>query len=114
VVISQGEVWWADLDAPTGSAPGYPRPVVVVQSDQFNLSRISTVVCVPIVSNLRWSGAPGNVVLPAQASGLPKDSIAVASQVMTVDRAILTERVSRLSKANLNLVLAEIDVVLGR
>jgi mRNA interferase MazF len=114
VVISQGEVWWADLDAPRGSEPGFPRPVVVVQCDSFNLSRVSTVVCVPIVSNLRWAAAPGNVVLSARATGLPKDSIAMASQIITLDRARLTECTGRLSEANLNLVLAGIDVVLGR
>jgi mRNA interferase MazF len=114
VVISQGEVWWADLDPPRGSEPGFPRPVVIAQCDSFNLSRVSTVVCVPIVSNLRWASAPGNVVLAARATGLPKDSVAMASQITTVDRAMLTERVGRLSKSDFDLILAGIDVVLGR
>jgi mRNA interferase MazF len=114
VVISQGEIWWADLDEPKGSAPGYPRPVIVVQSDTFNLSRIATVVCVPIVSNPRWAHAPGNVAFEARITGLPRDSVANVSQILTADRADLTECVGRLSDANLNSVLAGIDVVLGR
>lgn len=76
MVISQGEVWWADLPAPVGSGPGFRRPVVVVQGEALNRSRISTVVCVPLTSNLRWADAPGNVLLSARATGLPKDSVA--------------------------------------
>ena len=72
MVISQGEVWWADLPAPAGSGPGFRRPVVVVQGDALNRSRIATVVCVPLTSNLRWALAPGNVHLSARHTGLPK------------------------------------------
>src|SRR5450756_1340430 len=86
MVISQGEVWWADLPAPVGSAPGFRRPVVVVQGDALNRSRISTVVCVPLTSSLRWADAPGNVLLSARLTGLPKDSVANVSQVLTLDR----------------------------
>jgi len=113
-VIAQGDVWWADLAAPTGSAPGFRRPVVVVQNDALNRSRLSTVVCVPLTSNLGWAEAPGCVLLTARASGLPKDSVANATQLVTVDRRILTERVGRLSSAKLGLVLAAIDVVVCR
>ena len=113
-MIAQGDVWWADLAAPTGSAPGFRRPVVVVQNDALNRSRLSTVVCVPLTSNLGWAEAPGCVLLTARASGLPKDSVANATQLVTVDRRILTERVGRLSSAKLGLVLAAIDVVLCR
>jgi mRNA interferase MazF len=114
VVISQGEIWWADLGDPTGSAPGFRRPVVVVQADSFNRSRISTVVCVPLTSNLRWTDAPGNVALDSATTGLPKDSVANVSQLVTLDRATLTDRVGRLSDSKLELVLYGIDVVLGR
>jgi mRNA interferase MazF len=113
-VIAQGDVWWADLPAPTGSAPGFRRPVVVIQCDALNRSRLSTVVCVPLTSNLGWAEAPGCVLLAARASGLPKDSVANATQLVTVDRSVLTERVGKLSRAKLDLVLAAVDVALGR
>jgi len=114
MVIAQGEVWWADLPAPTGSAPGFRRPVVVVQSDALNHSRLATALCVPLTSNLAWADAPGCVLLAARSTGLPKDSVANATQVVTLDRGILTERVGKLSRAKLDLVLAAIDIVLGR
>lgn len=114
MVISQGEIWWADLGEPGGSEPGFRRPVVVVQSDAFNRSRISTVVCVPLTSNLRWADAPGNVPLTSKTTGLPKDSVANVSQLVTLDRATLTDRVGKLSDAKLELVLYGVDVVLGR
>lgn len=113
MVISQGEVWWADLPEPTGSDPGFRRPVLVVQGDAFNRSRIATVVCVPLTSNLRWADAPGNVLLAAKFSGLPKDSVANVSQIITLDKASLTERVGKLPKAKFELVLFGIDVALG-
>ena len=113
-MIAQGEVWWADLDAPSGSEPGFRRPVVVVQSDAFNRSRIETVVCVAVTSNLKWAEAPGNVLLDARATGLDRSSVANVSQIVTVDRATLTKRVGRLSQAKLQLIIDGIDLVLGR
>lgn len=113
-MIGQGEVWWADLAEPIGSEPGFRRPVVVVQCDAFNRSRIGTIVCVPLTSNLRWADAPGNVLLKADATGLPKDSVANVSQVVAIDRGVLVERVGRVSERTLALVLSGIDVVLGR
>jgi mRNA interferase MazF len=88
--------------------------VVVVQADAFNRSSLRTVVCVSLSSNLRWADAPGNVLLPARATRLPSDSVANVSQLVTVDRAALTERTGALSASNLELVLAGLDVVLGR
>lgn len=114
MVISQGEVWWADLEEPTGSGPGYRRPVVVVQCDALNRSRVSTVVCVPLTSNLKWAGAPGNVSLPAKVTGLPKESVANVSLIVAVDRRQLTECVGKLPQRQLGQVLAGIDIVLGR
>ena len=114
MVISQGEVWWADLPPPVGSGPGFRRPVVVVQGDALNRSRIATVVCVPLTSNLRWADAPGNVPLSARLTGLPKDYVAKVSQVRTLDRDLLTERVGKLPRAKVELLLAGIDIVLGR
>jgi mRNA interferase MazF len=113
-VTAQGEVWWADLAEPSGSEPGFRRPVVVVQGDAFNRSRIATVVCVALTSNLRWADAPGNVLLTARATGLPKDSVANVSQLVTLDREALTERVGALPAKKLELVLLGIDIVLGR
>jgi len=113
-VISQGEIWWADLPDPAGSGPGFRRPVVVVQGDSFNRSRIATVLCIPLTSNLKWADAPGNVLLEARLTGLPKDSVANVSQVVALDRPLLTECIGKLSRAKTDLVLGGIDVVLGR
>ena len=114
MVIAQGEIWWADLPKPKGSGPGYRRPVVVVQADAINRSRIATTICVPLTSNLKWAGAPGNVELAADVTNLPKDSVANVSQVVTLDKESLTERVGKLPRAKLELVLSGIGVILGR
>ena len=114
MVISQGEVWWAELPVPVGSMPGFRRPVVVVQGEALNRSRISTVVCVPLTGNLRWADAPGNVALLPRVTGLPKDSVANVSQVLTLDRELLTERVGKIPRAKLELIFSGIDIVLGR
>jgi mRNA interferase MazF len=114
MVISQGEVWWADVPPPVASEPGFRRPVVVVQGDALNRSRIATVVCVPLTSNLKWADAPGNVLLKARTSSLPKDSVANVSQLVALDKSFLSERVGKLSAAKVELVLSGIDVVLGR
>jgi mRNA interferase MazF len=114
MVISQGETWWADLSEPVGSEPGFRRPVLIVQSDALNQSRIATVICVPLTSNLKWSAAPGNIVLKAKLTGLPKDSVANVSQIVAVDRDMLTERAGKIRRQQLELVFAGIDLVLGR
>jgi mRNA interferase MazF len=114
VVVAQGDVVWASLPDATGSGPGFRRPVVVVQGDAFNASRLATVVVVPLTSNLRWAAAPGNVLLEAARTGLPKNSIANVSQIVAVDRGILTERVGHIGEEELALIFAGIDVVLGR
>ena len=114
MVVAQGHVYWANLPDPTGSGPGFRRPVLVVQGDALNRSRIRSVICVPLTSNLRWAEAPGNVVLPARATGLPRDSVANASQIITLDRELLTEEVGKLAKRQLELILTGIDSVLGR
>lgn len=114
MVIGQSEVWWADLPPPTGSEPGFRRPVVVVQCDALNRSRIATVVCVPITGNIRWADAPGNALLSARITGLPKDSVANVSQIVTLDRGILTERVAKLPDSTLGLLLSGINTVLDQ
>jgi mRNA interferase MazF len=114
VVVARGDICWADLPAPFASEPGLRRPVVVVQGDNFNRSRIATIVCVPLTSNLRLADAPGNVLMPRRSTRLPKDSVANVSQIVALDREWLTERVGRVSTQQLDLILRGIDVVLGR
>ncbi|MBL8231677.1 MAG: type II toxin-antitoxin system PemK/MazF family toxin [Bryobacterales bacterium] len=114
MVVGQGEVWWADLPSPTGSGPGYRRPVVVVQTDHLNRSRLATVVCVPLTSNLKYAEAPGNVLLSARAAGLPNDSVANPTQIISLDKELLTERIAKLSKNALASILSGIDIILGR
>ena len=114
MVVRQGEVWWADLAPLAGSGPGFRRPVVVVQGDPLNRSGVATVVCVPLTSNLAWMDAPGNVLLKARSTGLPQDSVANVSQIIAVDKVLLTEVVGQLSESMLEQVLNGIDVVLDR
>ncbi len=89
--LRRGQVWWADLPKPRRSEPGYRRPVLVIQANSFNRSRIQTVVVAVITSNVSLAGAPGNVALPARSSGLPRDSVVNVSQVFTVDRIFLRQ-----------------------
>jgi len=113
VEVRQGDVWWADVGEPAGSEPGFRRPVVVVQGDALNRSRLATVVCVPLTSNLAWADAPGNTRLSAKLTGLPKDSVANASQITALDRAVLIERVRQLGPRHVEQVLDGIGIVLG-
>jgi mRNA interferase MazF len=112
--LAQGQIWWAELPAPVGSGPGFRRPVLVVQGNAFNRSRIATVVVVPLTRSLRLAEAPGNVLLARSDTGLPGDSVANVSQIVTLDRELLTELVGQLSARHFSLVLAGIDLVLGR
>jgi mRNA interferase MazF len=112
VVIERGEVWWADLDEPAGSEPGYRRPVLVVQANAFNRSRLQTTIAVVLTSNLRLIDAPGNVLVPKAGSGLPKDSVANVSQIVTLDRHFLTERTGKLPARLMAAVDAGLKLVL--
>lgn len=103
--MRRGEVWWASLPEPVGSGPGGRRPYVIVSANAFNQSRIQTVIAVVITSNLRLADAPGNVRLPTRGTGLAKPSVANVSQVVTLDKALLTERLGRVPPA----ILAELD-----
>jgi mRNA interferase MazF len=94
--IQRGEIWWADLPEPRGSEPGYRRPVLVIQADPYNRSYIQTVIVAVITTNLDLAEAPGNVLLAARSSGLPRDSVVNVSQVLTLDRSYLTENVGAL------------------
>ena len=89
--IRRGEIWWADLPEPRRSEPGSRRPVLIVQADSFNLSRIQTTVVAAITGNIELADAPGNVLLPARSVGLARDSVVNVSQVLTLDRSFLTE-----------------------
>ena len=88
--------------------------MVVVQGDHLNRSRIATVVCIPLTSNLTWTSAPGNTLLPGRASGLARDSVANATQIVAIDRVLLSERVAKLAPRHLAQVMNGVDVVLGR
>lgn len=96
--MKRGQIWWAELPEPSASEPGYKRPVIIVQADEFNISRISTVVVVAITSNLRVADAPGNLRLPKSKTGLAKDSVANVSQILTLDKSFLTEQIGQLDK----------------
>ncbi|HEV8433259.1 MAG TPA: type II toxin-antitoxin system PemK/MazF family toxin [Thermoanaerobaculia bacterium] len=114
MVVSQGEIWWADLEEPRGSGAGFARPVIIVQGEVLNRSRIATVIVVPLTTNLAWAEAPGNVLLPARTSGLPRDSVANVSQILAIDKKLLRDRVGRLPQAKTDLIVNGIDLVLGR
>jgi len=111
--MQRGEIWWAALPAPPGSEPSYKRPLLIVQSDDFNRSRIHTVIAVVITSNLNLSDAPGNVYLSRRRSGLPKDSVANVSQLITVDKSFLIERAGKLRASELLEVEAGVRLVLS-
>lgn len=103
--MKRGELWWAELDRPTGSGPGYKRPVLVIQANPFNISRIATVIVATVTSNLALAEAPGNVRIAKSDSGLPQPSVVNVSQLITLDRSILTGKVRTLPGA----VMAKVD-----
>jgi len=111
--MQRGEIWWAALPNPSGSEPGYKRPLLIVQSDDFNRSRINTVIAVIITSNLRLSDAPGNVYLPRRSSGLSKDSVANVSQLVTIDKSFLIEKAGKLRISELQDVETGIRLALA-
>ena len=111
--MRRGEIWWASLRKPIGSEPGYRRPVLVIQSDDFNRSRIATVTAVVITSNIKLTEAPGNVFLPQKLAGLTKDSVVNVSQVVTVDKNCLTERLGALPPGVIDQVEKGLRLVLG-
>ena len=97
MVVARREVWWADLDEPRESEPGFRRPILIVQADAFNRSRLRTVVGVALSSNTRLLDAPGNVLLPASRTGLPRDSVANVTQILTLDKEYLVDRAGRIA-----------------
>lgn len=113
MVIRRGEIWWASLPEPVGSEPGERRPLLVLQADDFNRSKIKTIIGVVVTSNLTLAQAPGNVFLPRKATHLDKDSVANVSQIMTADKQFLTERVSSIPPFLLEQVENGVLLVLG-
>jgi mRNA interferase MazF len=111
--VRRGEVWWATLPEPTESGPGARRPVLVVQANEFNSSRIHTVIVAVITSNLRLAAAPGNVLCQTRTTGLSRDSVVNVSQLITVDKSLLTERVGMLPARTLRQVEAGLRLVLS-
>jgi len=111
--MQRGEIWWANLPDPVGSGPGYRRPVLVIQADTFNRSRIKTVIVAVLTKNTALATAPGNVLLPASDSGLPLDSVINVSQLITLDKLLLTEYVSSLPAHLMTKVEAGLRLVIG-
>ena len=113
MVIRKGEIWWASLIQPSKSEPGYRRPVIIIQSNDFNDSQIQTVIAITVSSNLRLALAPGNVLLKKKQTGLTKDSVANVSQIVTIDKSFLTEKISQLSSSVLSKVENGLKTVLS-
>lgn len=111
--MKRGEIWWAKLPNPVGSGPGYKRPVLIIQANAFNASRIATVIVVTITSNVALAEAPGNVRITKADSGLPQPSVVNVSQLITLDRSILSSRVKTLSGATMDKVDSGLKLVLA-
>ena len=111
--MRRGDIWWSSLATPGGSSPGFRRPVLVIQSNEFNRSRINTVLAAVVTSNLQLANAPGNVRVPARASGLKKASVVNVSQVITVDKSFLTAHVGTLKARYMRAVDDGLRLVLG-
>ena len=111
--MEKGDIWWASLDEPMGSEPGYHRPIVVISSNDFNQSKIKTVIVAIITSNLRLADAPGNIILSKKSTGLDRDSVLNISQLITLDKSFLTKRIGKLSNTQLNFLDDSIKLVLN-
>jgi len=111
--MTRGEIWWADFGIPFGSEPGFKRPVLIVQDDEFNRSAINTIVIVPFTTNLALAEAPGNVFFESTESGLSKDSVLVTSQIAAIDRKRLLEKTARIETRYFGEVEEGMRIVLG-
>jgi mRNA interferase MazF len=112
-MMTRGEIWWAELEIPNGSSPGFRRPVLIVQANSFNESKISTVICCVITTNEILKNAPGNVFIDSKNSKLPKDSVVNVSQIITLDKSQLIEKVCKLKNDIISIVDKGILLVLG-
>lgn len=111
-MIKQGDIYWIDLGAPSGSGPGYKHPHVVVQNNVFNESRIRTVVVCAVTSNLKRASAPGNVLLRKEEANLGKECVVNVSQILTVDKSELTDRIGTLSRPKVGQILSGIQLLI--
>lgn len=111
--MKRGEVWWAALRLPSGSEPGYRRPVTIIQSDEFTASRINTIIAATVTSNMHLALSPGNVSLPKREAGLPRQSVINVSQLLTLNKGDLTERIGRLSHKRIQELDAGLRLVLA-
>ena len=112
MVVARREIWWADLDEPRGSEPGHRRPILVVQADAFNRSRLRTVIGVALTSRTRYLDAPGNVLLPGSETGLPRNSVANVTQLVTLDEDYLAERSGQIPQALMSRIEAGLRLVM--
>ncbi|HMP96916.1 MAG TPA: type II toxin-antitoxin system PemK/MazF family toxin [Kiritimatiellia bacterium] len=110
--MKRGEIWWASLGEPRASEPGYRRPVLILQSDEFNQSAIRTVICAIVSSNMNLAMAPGNVHVSSRSSGLPRPSVVNVSQVITVDKSMLIERVKSLDAQSMGQIEEGLKLIL--
>jgi mRNA interferase MazF len=113
MVMQRGDIFWADLSDPIGSDPGYRRPVLVIQDNAFNNSKLATVIIVSITSNINLKSFPGCVLLTKSESGLPKDSVINTSQIRTIDKSVLTEHVSQLDDSIMFMIDNLLRLTLG-
>lgn len=111
--LRRGSIWWADLGEPIGSGPGFRRPIVVLQSDVFNQSKIATIICAILTTNTDLAAAPGNILLPKEISKLPKDSVINVSQILTLDKSILTDYLTILPNTYRQRLDAGLKLILG-
>jgi mRNA interferase MazF len=114
LVIAQGDICWADMGDPVGSEGGYVRPVIIVQGNTFNESRLGSVVCIPLTGTVKWANMRGAVLLRSKFTGLDRDSVAQAHLITTLDQTQIDKKVGQVSLAQLQEVFAALDEVLGR
>ena len=113
MVVTRGEIWWANLPEPMGSEPGFPHPIIILQSDDFNRTKLNTVIGAVITTNLRLADMPGNLLLNVATSGLTKDSVVNVTQIVTIDKRSLIEHVSRLADRKMEQLDVGIRLVLS-
>ena len=111
--MTRGELWWADFGIPFGSEPGYKRPVLIIQNDFFNRSKISTTIVIPLTTNMILADAPGNILITKNQSKLKKDSILTLSQIEVIDRQRLIEKITKVDRAIMEKIENNIMFVLG-
>ncbi|MDR2897362.1 MAG: type II toxin-antitoxin system PemK/MazF family toxin [Spirochaetaceae bacterium] len=111
--MTRGELWWADFGVPFGSEPGYKRPVLIMQNDYFNNSRINTTIVIPLTTNMVLADAPGNIVLTPNDSKLKKESVVVVSQIEVIDRQRLIEKITKVDRLIIKQIEEQILFVLG-